>query len=110
VAVGAQVAVDPAATTPLVGSSGAVAAVLAGYLRLYPGAGVLALVPVPLWATIVEVPALAMAALWVVLQAIFVALELGAPAYAAPAAGCLFGLVAIRLFARRPKVLDAAAG
>ena len=37
VALGAQTAVDPDSAIPTIGASGAVAAVLGGYILLYPG-------------------------------------------------------------------------
>lgn len=45
-----QVGVDPASTVPMVGASGAIAAVLAAYGALYPWAPVVVLNPIlPLW-------------------------------------------------------------
>jgi membrane associated rhomboid family serine protease len=57
-AAAAQVAIDPASPVPMVGASGAIAGVLAGYVRLHPHARVHMLippffvVPFPAWAVI----------------------------------------------------------
>ena len=92
----------------LVGATGASAAVLAGSLFIYPQNKVLSVVLVPFMFTIVEVPALVFIGVWVALQIVFAALGFVAPedgneviAYLAPVAGLLFGLVAVKLFARR---------
>ncbi len=58
VALGAQVLVSPDSTAPTLGASGAIAAVLGGYVLLYPRARVLTLVFLIFFVTIVEVPAL----------------------------------------------------
>ena len=52
-----QVAVDPSSTAPTVGASGAIAAVLGGYIVLYPRARVLTLVFIILFFTVIELPA-----------------------------------------------------
>jgi rhomboid family protein len=64
VAVGAQVAVDPSASGPTLGASGAITAVLGGYVLLHPRGRILSLVLIPFLVTIVEVPALLLLALW----------------------------------------------
>lgn len=103
IALGAQVAVDPSSTTPLAGASGAVAAVMGAYLRLYPWARILCLTFVPLAFTIVEVPAVALLALWVALQAALAVVDPGTVAWAAHVAGFAVGLAAARLLAVRVK-------
>jgi membrane associated rhomboid family serine protease len=60
-------AVDPASTMPVIGASGAVAAVLGGYAVTYPWAKVRTLVFVGL-IFIVDIPALAWLGIWFVLQ------------------------------------------
>lgn len=103
VAVGAQVAVDPSSTAPLAGASGAVAAVMGGYLRLYPWARILCLGFVLLFFTIFELPVLALMALWVALQAALTLADPGTVAWAAHLAGFLAGFAAVRLVAVRIK-------
>ncbi|HTA12606.1 MAG TPA: rhomboid family intramembrane serine protease [Solirubrobacteraceae bacterium] len=57
VAVGVHLATDPNSTGPALGSSGPIAAVLGGYILLYPRARVLTLVFIVFFVTIVAVPA-----------------------------------------------------
>ncbi len=53
---------------PMVGASGAVSGVLGAYLRLYPHARVLSLVPIFFFMTFVEIPALIFIGLWFLIQ------------------------------------------
>jgi membrane associated rhomboid family serine protease len=102
IALGAQTAMTPNSTAPALGSSGAIAAILGGYILLHPRARVLTLVLVPFFATIVEVPVLIMLALWSAGQLWLWLAGLTAPlggagfAYLADAGAFLFGLLAIR--------------
>jgi membrane associated rhomboid family serine protease len=108
VALGAQIAADPSSQAPTLGASGAIAAVLGGYVLLYPRARVLALVFIIFFVTIVEVPALVLLGFWFVMQLYLAAAGLGSPlssgegvAYFAHIGGFAFGLLAVRLFAWR---------
>ncbi len=107
VALGAQVAADPSSTGPTLGASGAIAAVLGGYLLLYPRARVLALVFIVFFVTLVEVPAVFLLGFWFLEQLYLGAAGLaGGPnsegvAYFAHIGGFAFGLVAIKLFVAR---------
>jgi membrane associated rhomboid family serine protease len=66
-AAAAQVAVGPLSDIPMIGASGAVAGVLAAYLRFYPRALVFTLVPV--WfAPILPIPAALFIVVWFGLQ------------------------------------------
>jgi rhomboid family protein len=105
-----EVALSPNSTVPTVGASGAVAAVLAGFLVLYPRARVLTLVFIILVFTVIELPVLWMLAFWIVMQAAFAAADLTHPtggssvvAYFAYAGGFAFGALTIRLLARNRK-------
>ena len=105
-----QVAISPHSTDPTIGASGAIAAVLGGYIVLYPRARVLTVVFIILFFTVIELPALAMLGIWFVEQAIFGAVNLtnptgggGGVAYFAHVGGFVFGLLAIRLLATRRK-------
>ncbi|HEY4897093.1 MAG TPA: rhomboid family intramembrane serine protease [Solirubrobacteraceae bacterium] len=109
VALGAQVLVDPGATGPTLGASGAIAAVLGGYILLYPRARVLSLVFIVFFVTIIEVPALLLLGFWFLEQLYFglagVARAGGLEsnegiAYFAHIGGFAFGLLAIRALAR----------
>ena len=103
-----QVAIDPNSTAPTLGASGAIAAVLGGYIVLYPRARVLTVVFIILFFTVIELPALVMLGIWFAQQAVFAAVGLtnptgggGGVAYFAHIGGFVFGLLAIRLFAHR---------
>ncbi len=108
-ALGLQVAISPNSLAPTVGASGAIAAVLGGYIVLYPRARVLTLVLIIFFFGVIELPALAMLGLWFIEQAVFGAVGLTSPtntggvAYFAHIGGFVFGLLAIRLAASRRK-------
>ena len=87
---GAAAALDPSSA-----AAGAVAAVLGGYALLYPRAHVVALSLVPGLMTVFELPALAVAAAWLPLQA------LAAGPEPAPLAGLAAGVLLVRLLAHR---------
>jgi membrane associated rhomboid family serine protease len=74
-----QWAIDPTSQVPLVGASGAIAAVLGAYLVLFPGARVLSLVLVGFFYQLVAVPALLVLGFWFLLQLLNGALSLGMP-------------------------------
>jgi membrane associated rhomboid family serine protease len=109
VAVYAQAIIDPNATGPTIGASGAVSGVLGGYILLHPHARVLTLIFIVFFVTFIEIPAVVMLGLWFVLQAIpavgqlapDVAGEGGGVAYLAHVGGFLFGLALIKVFATR---------
>jgi membrane associated rhomboid family serine protease len=63
-----QLALAPNSTFPAFLASGSVAVVLGAYLRLYPRARVISLALIPMLATIVEVPAVLLLALWLLVQ------------------------------------------
>ena len=110
-AIGLQVAFGPSSTAPTIGASGAIAAVLGGYILLYPRARVVTVVFIVLLFTLIELPAWLMLGIWFLEQAAFAASALGTPnggggvAYAAHVGGFLFGVLAIRAFAQRRKQL-----
>ena len=102
-----QTAVDPNATVPSVGASGAVAAVLGGYLLLYPRARVLTLVFLFVFFTFIQIPAMFFLVIWFAEQLLFGYFDYvdptgggGGVAYFAHIGGFLFGLLAIKAFAR----------
>ena len=107
-----QVAIAPNSVAPTIGASGAIAAVLGGYLLLYPKARVLTLVFIILFVTVIELPALVMLGIWFAEQAVFGAVGLtnptgggGGVAYFAHVGGFAFGLATIKLLATRRKVV-----
>ncbi len=112
VALAAQVAVDPSSTAPTLGASGAIAAVLGGYILLYPRARVVTLVFIIFFVTIIELPAVALLGFWFLTQLVLGLAGLASPlggsegvAYFAHIGGFAFGLLLIRGFLhgrRRP--------
>jgi membrane associated rhomboid family serine protease len=105
-----QVAISPNALVPTLGASGAVAAVLGGYILLYPRARVLTLVFIIFLVTVIELPAWVMLGVWFAEQAVFGAANLTTPtgggggvAYFAHIGGFAFGLLTIKLLASRRK-------
>jgi membrane associated rhomboid family serine protease len=106
-----QVVIGPNSTAPTIGASGAIAAVLGGYIVLYPQARVLTLVLIIFFFTVIELPALVMIGIWFIEQAAFGAANLtnptgggGGVAYFAHVGGFVFGLLTVRLLgsARKP--------
>jgi membrane associated rhomboid family serine protease len=109
-ALAGQVVFSPGSTAPTIGASGAVAAVLGGYILLFPRARVLTVVFIIFFFTLIELPAMVMLGLWFLQQIYFGAAELSDPlgggagvAYWAHIGGFLFGLLLIRAFATRRK-------
>jgi membrane associated rhomboid family serine protease len=104
----AQVLVGPNAAVPTIGASGAVAAVLGGYILLYPRARVVTLIFIIFFVTVLELPAYLVLGLWFLIQLLYGTTELTQPvaggggvAYFAHIGGFVFGLLAIKLFANR---------
>ena len=86
---------------PTIGASGAVAAVLGGYLLLFPRARVVTLVFIIFFFTILELPAILFLGIWIVQQACSRYFDLlqpagggGGVAYFAHIGGFVFGLLA----------------
>jgi membrane associated rhomboid family serine protease len=103
-----QTVVSPDSAVPTIGASGAIAAVLGGYILLYPRARVLTAVIIILFFTLVEIPAMWFLLIWFGEQVLLGALGLTSPgssgggvAYFAHIGGFAFGLLAIRTFATR---------
>ena len=106
-----QVAISPNAAVPTIGASGEIAAVLGGYILLYPRARVWTVIIIIFFFTIVRLPALVVLGLWFVEQVAFGYFDVSQPAggggggvaYFAHIGGFVFGLAAIKLFASRVK-------
>ena len=102
-ALGLHVVFDPESTIPTVGASGAIAAVLGAYARLYPRARVVTLIFIVIFFTIVTLPALLVLGLWFLLQLLPAFSDpggsAGGVAYFAHIGGFVFGWLAIKLFA-----------
>jgi membrane associated rhomboid family serine protease len=105
-----QVLFSPNADVPTIGASGAVAAVLGGYILLYPRARVLTLIFIIFFVTVIELPAVFLLGFWFLEQIYFGAADLTSPtgggggvAYWAHIGGFAFGLATIKLLATRHK-------
>ncbi len=105
-----QVLVDPNSMVPMIGASGAISGVLAGYLTLFPHARVVTLIPIFIFIHFMEVPAGIFIVLWFVLQLVLGYLSLGiiaegggGVAWFAHIGGFLAGLVCVRVLYRKPK-------
>ena len=108
----AQVIIDPASDVPLIGASGAIAAILGAYLVLYPRARITSLVFLGFFYQLIDVPAVIVLAFWFVLQLVDGLASLGVSgvgggvAFFAHIGGFLFGVavaLAMRMVAR-PRV------
>jgi membrane associated rhomboid family serine protease len=112
----AHIVMDLDSDIATLGASGAVSAVLGGYLLLFPRARVVTVIFIIFFFTILELPAILFLGLWIIQQAVFAYFDLlqpssggGGVAYFAHIGGFVFGLAAIRLFAsekRRKRQLD----
>src|SRR5579885_1147327 len=104
----AMVFIDPRAQVPVIGASGAIAAVLGAYFVLYPRARILTILPFFIFIEFVEIPALVYLLLWFGWQ-LYAGLQTrafssmaGGVAWWAHIGGFLFGLAAAPLLARQP--------
>jgi len=93
---------------PLIGASGAIAAVMGAYFAYYPRARVLTLIPLPLFGWFVRLPAVFYLGFWFLLQVFSGVNDLSAGATAtggvawwAHIGGFLFGLIVARPLARK---------
>jgi membrane associated rhomboid family serine protease len=106
-AAAAQLIVSSRSLAPMVGASGAIAAVLGAYLVLYPRARVVTLVPIFYFMRVVQIPAPLYLGFWFVSQLFngFLALgamdavQAGGVAWFAHIGGFAYGLVAAGLIA-----------
>lgn len=105
-----QVYFNPQMQAPMVGASGAIAAVLGAYLVFYPKARVITFIPIFIFIKLVSVPAVVWLGIWF-LQQYFLglgsvpdAIGTGGVAYWAHVGGFLFGIL-VGLGARAREVL-----
>ncbi len=101
----AQIIISPSSMIPMVGASGAIAAVLGSYLILFPGVRVMGIVPLGLVSRIAEWPAWIVLGLWFGVQllngVVSVALETsttGGVAFFAHIGGFVIGLALTWIF------------
>jgi membrane associated rhomboid family serine protease len=112
-AAAAQTAIDPRSTIPMLGASGAIAAVLAAYVFLYPRSPITVLNPIPLlwlfWGLLLTFPA------WIVIGLFFAVnlwnalanAQAGGVAFMAHVGGFVGGALLYRIFLiGRPRLTD----
>ena len=99
----AHIMSDPFSEVPIIGASGAIAGVLGAYFVTFPRARVLTLLPIIIFFTIVEIPAVVFLAFWFVLQLFNGTASLGGSAnpvaWWAHVGGFLSGIVLIKIMA-----------
>jgi membrane associated rhomboid family serine protease len=95
----AHVALQPYSTVPVVGASGAIAAVMGAYLVLFPNVRILSIVPVFLFGLLAEIRAKWLLGFWLVSQ-FFISPSSGV-AWAAHVGGFLFGAIVALLLRDR---------
>lgn len=109
-----QVALNPYSRVPIVGASGAIAGVMGGYLIKFPHSRILTLVPILIFFTTFEIPAVLILLYWFVLQIIGGAFS-GSSAYSgggvawfAHVGGFVAGMVLIKIMGARERFLQRA--
>ena len=104
----AHVAADPSSQVPMIGASGAIAAVMGAYFLLYPQSRVLTAVFLIVFIVVIEIPALFFLGVWFILQLAQGALSSsqGGVAFWAHAAGFAAGSLVGLWLRSRTKSLD----
>lgn len=92
-AAASQFAAEPTSAIPMIGASGAVAGVLGAYLRLYPRARVLTVIPVFVFLHFTELPAALFLVFWFAVQIVSSLLSVAGVAWWAHIAGFVVGLL-----------------
>jgi membrane associated rhomboid family serine protease len=105
-----QVFADPSSLAPMVGASGAISGVMGAYLVLFPRVRVFTLVPLGFFITTMALPAWAMLIYWAFLQfaggiTTAVTAKTGGVAFWAHLGGFLAGVLLVKVFERRDRVL-----
>jgi hypothetical protein len=102
-----QIGFQPASAVPNIGASGAIAGVLGAYFLLFPRARVVTLLPLFVFFTVVEIPAVVFLGLWFLLQFLSGTVSLGREAgtggvaWWAHVGGFVAGVVFLKAFSIR---------
>jgi len=99
----AQVAADPGSTTPSLGASGAIAAVMGAFLITYPRDKIRTVVVFGLFVRVTFIPAALLIGVWFLIQLLSLGVvsedvQSGGVAYMAHIGGMIFGACTARLF------------
>jgi membrane associated rhomboid family serine protease len=103
IAAAAQIAANPASSTPMVGASGAISGIMGAYLVLFPHVRVFTLVFLGFFMTTFALPAWVMLLYWMAIQFFGGLQSMGASggvAFWAHIGGFVAGLALIKLFVR----------
>jgi membrane associated rhomboid family serine protease len=106
----AQVAANPSSEVPMVGASGAISGVMGAYLILFPRVRVFTMIPLGFFMHAVALPAWAMLIYWAFLQfagglTSIASEETGGVAFWAHLGGFVAGVVLVKVFERRDRVM-----
>ena len=99
-----QIGFQPVSSVPNIGASGAIAGVLGAYFFLFPRARVVTLLPLFIFFTVIEIPAVVFLGLWFLLQFLSGTVSLGREAstggvaWWAHVGGFIAGIVLLKLF------------
>ena len=106
----AQIASAPASTVPILGASGAIAAVMGAFLVTYPRDRIRSLLVILVFISVTYIPAALLIGVWFLIQFLslgsITAQSPGGVAYAAHVGGFIYGVVVTRLFEGRPRGAD----
>jgi membrane associated rhomboid family serine protease len=105
IATGVELGLDMDAGVLVVGTTGAISAVIGGYLRLYPWGKILTIVFLLFFFTIIEIPIAILIGAWIALQVVFGVVDPG-DVDAALVGGLVFGLAVAPLVAPHVKTRD----
>jgi membrane associated rhomboid family serine protease len=98
-----HVITEPSSTLPMIGASGAIAAILGAYLMLFPNAKIVVFLWFIFIWQVIRVPAVIVLAIWFLLQVLGMGGE--GVAWMAHIGGFVAGLLMIKLFVPKPRVL-----
>jgi membrane associated rhomboid family serine protease len=110
VAMLAQILADPHSTVPNLGASGAIAAVMGGFIVTYPRDRIKAVLFIFVFVRITFIPAALLIGFWFLTQLVHAGtvaqVQTGGVAYLAHVGGFVFGAVTARLFERSSRIVD----
>jgi membrane associated rhomboid family serine protease len=110
VAMLAQILADPHSTVPNLGASGAIAAVMGGFIVTYPRDRIKAVLFLFVFMRITFIPAALLIGFWFLTQLVHAGalaqVQTGGVAYLAHVGGFVFGAVTARLFERSSRIVD----